>query len=181
MAGARQAAGAQARRLQEAALDGEQLENDLIAGGLRLDQATMAAVRHAVGQLEAASASWDRVTAELGKHAQGEEYAASGHAASTGFLGSDGGSPPAAEGEPQAGRPTMAPVYYHGSTCIFSPGQALTPQDKPFVWAAGKPLLAARQTHARQSPGSPGRVYEVFPLADDLEPDPIMPDRKSVV
>ena len=91
IAAARQAADTQGRRLQEAALDGEQFENDLIAGGLRLDQATMAAVRHAREKLELASAGWDRVTAELGKHAQGEEYAASGHAASTEFLGDDAG------------------------------------------------------------------------------------------
>lgn len=92
MAAAREAAGAQARWLQDAAFDAEQFENDLIAGGLRLDQATMAAVRHAVDQLDAASAGWDQVTVELGKHGQGEEYAASGHAASTDFLASDGSS-----------------------------------------------------------------------------------------
>ena len=48
---------AQAQNLQAAALDGEQFENDLIAGGMRLDQSTMAAVRHAIEQLEAASAA----------------------------------------------------------------------------------------------------------------------------
>ena len=98
MAAAREAAGAQARWLQDTAFDAEQFENDLIAGGLRLDQATMAAVRHAVDQLDAASAGWDQVTVELGKHGQGEEYAASGHAAGTDFL-APGGSSQARPGE----------------------------------------------------------------------------------
>ena len=91
MAAARQSAGAQVRRLQEAARDGEQFENDLIAGGLHVDQATMTVVRHAINQLEVAAAAWDCVTAELGKHDQGEEYAGSGHAARTEFLGGAAG------------------------------------------------------------------------------------------
>jgi hypothetical protein len=88
---ARRAAGDQARSLQATALDAEQFENDLIAGGLRLDQGAMTAVQHAITQLGLAADAWEQVITQLSKHAQGEEYAASGHAASTAFLAGDGG------------------------------------------------------------------------------------------
>ena len=83
---ARQVALGEAAKLRSAALASEQFENDLIAGGMASDMGTMQAVQHAEEQTALAAAAWDHVAAELGKHAQGEEYAASGYAASTGYL-----------------------------------------------------------------------------------------------
>ena len=77
-------------------------------------------------------------------------------------------------------------TYYHGSSHVFDPGQELTPHGAPesyrtgHVWAAGKPLLAARHAYSRQVPGAPGRVYEVHAMADDVEADPIMRGTSSV-
>jgi hypothetical protein len=84
---ARQVALGEAAKLRSTALASEQFENDLIAGGMAGDMGTMAAVQHAQEQTALAAAAWDHVAAELSKHAQGEEYAASGYAASTGYLG----------------------------------------------------------------------------------------------
>jgi hypothetical protein len=72
--------------LRGSATSAEQFECDLIAGGMGKDQQTMAAVRHAMEQLAMAAAAWDTVINELSKHAQGEEYAATGHAAKTEYL-----------------------------------------------------------------------------------------------
>jgi hypothetical protein len=74
-----------------------------------------------------------------------------------------------------------AGTYFHGSSHVFDPGEALTPREGyGHVWASGKPMLAARHAWSRQIPGAPGRVYEVRAMADDVEPDPIMPETSSV-
>ena len=71
--------------------------------------------------------------------------------------------------------------FFHGSGNVFDPGEELTPREGyGHVWAAGKPLLAARHAWSRQVSGAPGRVYEVHPLADDVETDPIMPGTSAV-
>lgn len=76
---------------------------------------------------------------------------------------------------------TQPRQFYHGSSSVFSPGDDLTPREGyEHVWAIGKPLAAANHAWARQKPGAPGRVYEVSPMSDDLEPDPIMPGTSSV-
>lgn len=67
----------------------EQMEADLIAGGLDNDQGAMekfAAAKESVLNAQAASTGF---VGELGKHAAGQEYANSGHAAKTDFLKSN--------------------------------------------------------------------------------------------
>ncbi len=83
---ARQVATGQADSMRDAANRSEQFENDLITGGMDNDSATMAAVRAAQELTAQAAAAWASVKSELDKHAQGEEYANTGHAAKTEFL-----------------------------------------------------------------------------------------------
>lgn len=64
----------------------EQMEADLLAGGLGNDQAALAKFAAAKEALLTAQAAFTEFVTELNKHAAGEEYANTGHAAKTEFL-----------------------------------------------------------------------------------------------
>ncbi|HEY3958681.1 MAG TPA: hypothetical protein VGM53_35410 [Streptosporangiaceae bacterium] len=83
---ARQAASQQAQHMQAAVSGGEQYANDLLAGGMGNDKATMAAVATAQEATANAAQAWQNVINGLNSHQQGEEYANTGRAAKTDFL-----------------------------------------------------------------------------------------------
>lgn len=76
----------QAERLEAVATGSEQLENDLLAGGLEADDATLSKVRSAAHLTSSAAQAWRAVDAGLDGHAAGVAYAGSGIAAKTSFL-----------------------------------------------------------------------------------------------
>lgn len=76
----------QAERLQAVAASSEQLENDLLAGGMQADNRTLSAVAAARLATATAAQAWASADASLNQHAQGAAYANSGIAASTTFL-----------------------------------------------------------------------------------------------
>jgi hypothetical protein len=83
---ARQAAAAEATQLGARVSGWEQLTADLIAGGMGKDRQTMALAAQVQEHLANAQAAAAAFVASLNKHAAGEEYAATGHAAKTEFL-----------------------------------------------------------------------------------------------
>jgi hypothetical protein len=83
---ARRSAAAQADWLSGIAGGSEQLENDLIAGGITARSSTLQAVRAARESTAAAAQAWQQVNAGLGRHEPGAGYASTGYAASTSFL-----------------------------------------------------------------------------------------------
>jgi hypothetical protein len=83
---ARQAAQAEATQLGARVGGWEQLIADLIAGGMGKDPQSMALAAQVQEHLATAQAAAQAFIASLGKHAGGEEYAATGHAAKTEFL-----------------------------------------------------------------------------------------------
>jgi hypothetical protein len=83
---AQRSAAAQATWLEDVTTGSEQLENDLIAGGITADHGTLSAVRRARESTAVAAQAWQQVGAGLARHAPGAAYASSGYAASTSFL-----------------------------------------------------------------------------------------------
>jgi hypothetical protein len=77
---------AQAQRLEAVVTNSEQLENDLVAGGLGADDLTLSKVRGATELTASAAQAWRAVDTGLGGHATGVGYARSGIAAKTSFL-----------------------------------------------------------------------------------------------
>jgi hypothetical protein len=77
-------------------------------------------------------------------------------------------------------------TYYHGTACSLEPGTLLTadgarradpsyPAHIRHVWATTLPLVAASHATKNGGPASwdTGHVYEVEPIASDVEPDPM--------
>jgi hypothetical protein len=83
---ARQIAMRQAQGLQSAVSGGEQYVNDMLAGGMGADAATIQAAQTAQEATAAAAAAWAQVVSGINKHTAGEEYANSGIAAKTEYL-----------------------------------------------------------------------------------------------